>query len=54
VKLVCEYKGILPKVLIQARQIYERFNADSIAEADDARLEYFTKKVFPKIKDSIQ
>lgn len=54
VKLICEYKGILPKVLIQARQIYERFDADSIAEADDARLEYFTKKVFPKIKDSIQ
>ncbi|XP_056166677.1 protein NUCLEOLAR FACTOR 1-like isoform X2 [Syzygium oleosum] len=54
VKLVCEYKGILPKVLIQARQIYERFDADSIAEADDARLEYFTKEVFPKIKDSIQ
>lgn len=26
-------------------QIYERFNADSIAKADDARLEYFTKKV---------
>ncbi|XP_048134346.1 U3 small nucleolar RNA-associated protein 25-like isoform X2 [Rhodamnia argentea] len=54
VKLVCEYKGVLPKVLIQARQIYERFDADSISEADDARLEYFTKKVFPKIKDSIQ
>ncbi|XP_030523611.2 U3 small nucleolar RNA-associated protein 25 isoform X2 [Rhodamnia argentea] len=54
VKLVSVYKGILPKVLIQARQIYERFDADSIAEADDARLEHFTKKVFPKIKDSIQ
>ncbi|KAJ0095949.1 hypothetical protein Patl1_17055 [Pistacia atlantica] len=54
VKLVCEYKGVLPKVLLNVRQIYERFNADSIADADDARLEYFTKKVFPKIKDSIQ
>lgn len=54
VKLACEYKGVLPKVLLNVRQIYERFNADSIAKADDARLEYFTKKVFPKIKDSIQ
>ncbi|XP_044488167.1 U3 small nucleolar RNA-associated protein 25 [Mangifera indica] len=54
VKLVCQYKGVLPKVLLNVRQIYERFNADSIADADDARLEYFTKKVFPKIKDSIQ
>ncbi|KAJ8437065.1 hypothetical protein Cgig2_025912 [Carnegiea gigantea] len=42
--------------------VYERFDAESIAEVDDARLEYFTKKVcmelllrvFPNIKDSIQ
>ncbi|KAJ4711566.1 U3 small nucleolar RNA-associated protein 25-like [Melia azedarach] len=54
VKLACEYKGVLPKVLLNVRQIYERFNADSIADVDDARLEYFTKKVFPKIKDSVQ
>lgn len=26
-------------------QIYERFDADSMTQADDARLEYFTKKV---------
>ncbi|KAH9774282.1 U3 small nucleolar RNA-associated protein [Citrus sinensis] len=45
VKLACEYKGVLPKVLLNVRQIYERFNADSIAKADDARLEYFTKKI---------
>lgn len=54
VKLVCEYKGVLPKILLQVRQIYERFDADSIVDADDARLDYFSKKVFPKIKDSIQ
>ncbi|XP_027148863.1 U3 small nucleolar RNA-associated protein 25-like [Coffea eugenioides] len=54
VKLVCLYKGVLPKVLIPVRQIYERFEADSIADADDARFQYFCKKVFPKIKDSIQ
>ncbi|KAL0426679.1 UNVERIFIED_CONTAM: Digestive organ expansion factor [Sesamum latifolium] len=35
-------------------QIYERFDTESIAEADDARLNYFCEKVFPKIKDSIQ
>ncbi|XP_035546121.1 U3 small nucleolar RNA-associated protein 25 isoform X1 [Juglans regia] len=54
VKLVCEYKGVLPKVLLQVRQIYERFDVDAIADADDARFEYFVKKVFPKIKDSVQ
>jgi U3 small nucleolar RNA-associated protein 25 len=35
-------------------QIYERFDAASITQVDDARLEYFTKKIFPKIKDSVQ
>lgn len=54
VKLVCEYKGVLPKVILQVRQIYERFDVDSIADADDARFDYFVKKVFPKIKDSVQ
>ncbi|KAF5728220.1 U3 small nucleolar RNA-associated protein 25 [Tripterygium wilfordii] len=54
VKLVCKYKGVLPKVLIQVPQIYCRFDAASVADADDARLDYFVKKVFPKIKDSIQ
>ncbi|CAO2824560.1 unnamed protein product [Amaranthus hypochondriacus] len=53
-KLSCEYKGVLPKVILQVRQVYERFNSDSIVEADDARLDYFIKKVFPKIKESIQ
>ncbi|KAL2340303.1 hypothetical protein Fmac_008243 [Flemingia macrophylla] len=51
VKLVCEYKGVLHKVLPDIRQIYERFNVDSIVEADDARFDYFVKKVFPRIKD---
>ncbi|KAI8573345.1 hypothetical protein RHMOL_Rhmol01G0269800 [Rhododendron molle] len=54
VKLVCEHKGVLPKVLLQVRQIYERFDAESAVDVDDARLEYFAKKVFPKIKDSVQ
>ncbi|XP_057978036.1 protein NUCLEOLAR FACTOR 1 [Malania oleifera] len=54
VKLICEYKGVLPKVLLQVRQIYERFDVDSIENSDDARLKYFSKKVFPKIKDSIE
>uniref|UniRef100_A0A7C8YSV0 U3 small nucleolar RNA-associated protein 25 n=1 Tax=Opuntia streptacantha TaxID=393608 RepID=A0A7C8YSV0_OPUST len=53
-RLSCEYKGVLPKVVLPVRQVYERFDAESIGEADDARLEYFTKKVFPKIKDSMQ
>ncbi|KAG5566397.1 hypothetical protein RHGRI_002094 [Rhododendron griersonianum] len=45
VKLVCEHKGVLPKVLLQVRQIYERFDAESAVNVDDARLEYFAKKV---------
>ncbi|KAG6780177.1 hypothetical protein POTOM_013031 [Populus tomentosa] len=52
VKLICQYKGVLPKVSDQVRQIYQRFDADSVAEADNARLDYFVQKVFPKIKDS--
>lgn len=54
IKLACEYKGVLEKVLLPVRQIYERFDADSMTQADNARLEYFTKKIFPKIKDSVQ
>lgn len=54
VKSVTEYKGVLPKVLLQVRQVYERFDVASIVDADDSRLEYFTQKVFPKIKDSVE
>ncbi|KAI3805579.1 hypothetical protein L1987_28094 [Smallanthus sonchifolius] len=54
VKLLHEHKGVLPKVLLQVRQIYERLDTESIVDADDARLDYFKKKVFPKIKDSVQ
>ncbi|KAK9104212.1 hypothetical protein Scep_021056 [Stephania cephalantha] len=54
VKSVTEFKGVLPKVLLQVRQIYERFDASSIIDADDARFDYFVQKVFPKIKDSLQ
>ncbi|KAL6508500.1 hypothetical protein OROHE_021633 [Orobanche hederae] len=54
VKLECKYKGVLPKILIPVRQIYERFDTESIVDADDARLKYFCEKVFPKIKDSVQ
>ncbi|XP_017236482.1 protein NUCLEOLAR FACTOR 1 isoform X1 [Daucus carota subsp. sativus] len=54
VKLDYDHKGVLPKVLLQVRQIYQRFDAESIVDVDDARLAYFSQKVFPKIKDSIQ
>ncbi|XP_050117657.1 protein NUCLEOLAR FACTOR 1-like [Malus sylvestris] len=54
VKLVHEHKGVLPKVVHQVRQIYQRFDADSIQHFDDARFEYFTTKVFPKIKHSVE
>nr|GEX46419.1 U3 small nucleolar RNA-associated protein 25 isoform X1 [Tanacetum cinerariifolium] len=54
VKLLCEHKGVLPKVLLQVRQIFERIDTESIVDADDARLDYFKNKVYPKIKDSVQ
>ncbi|KAL8115299.1 protein NUCLEOLAR FACTOR 1 isoform X1 [Apium graveolens] len=53
-KLDYDHKGVLPKVLLEVKQIYQRFDAESIEDVDDARLAYFSKKVFPKIKDSIQ
>ncbi|EPS59695.1 hypothetical protein M569_15110, partial [Genlisea aurea] len=54
VKLDCKHKGVLPKILTQVKQIYERFDTESVVEADDARLKYFSEKVFPTIKDSVQ
>ncbi|MED6148963.1 hypothetical protein PIB30_057880 [Stylosanthes scabra] len=54
VKVVCDYKGVLHKVLPKITQIYARFHIDSIVDADDARFDYFVKKVFPRIKDSDQ
>ncbi|KAL9244248.1 hypothetical protein vseg_018045 [Gypsophila vaccaria] len=53
-RLSCEHKGILQKVVMQVRQVYERFDSKSIVDADDARLDFFVTKVFPKIKDSLQ
>ncbi|PKU62033.1 hypothetical protein MA16_Dca012142 [Dendrobium catenatum] len=43
-KLISKHKGVLHKVLLQVRQAYERFEASSIIDTDDARLEYFSKK----------
>ncbi|KAJ6852080.1 U3 small nucleolar RNA-associated protein 25 isoform X2 [Iris pallida] len=54
VKLRSEYKGVLSKVLGEVRQVYERFDASSIVDVDDSRLEYFSQKVYPKIKDSLE
>ncbi|XP_076894454.1 protein NUCLEOLAR FACTOR 1-like [Bidens hawaiensis] len=54
VKLLHEHKGVLPKVLLQVSQIYERIDTESIEDEHDSRLDYFKKKVFPKFKDSVQ
>ncbi|XP_066359435.1 protein NUCLEOLAR FACTOR 1-like isoform X1 [Miscanthus floridulus] len=51
IKMVTEYAGVLPKIQLEVRQVYERFDASSIAEADDARFDYFCNKVYPKIQD---
>ncbi|KFK43953.1 hypothetical protein AALP_AA1G196000 [Arabis alpina] len=53
-KLACKYKRVHGKVLLPVQQIYERFDADSMSQVDEARLEYFSKKIFPNIKDSVQ
>ncbi|XP_074307708.1 protein NUCLEOLAR FACTOR 1-like isoform X2 [Silene latifolia] len=53
-RLSCEYKGILKKVVVPVRQVYERFDPKSIVDDDEDRLQYFITKVFPKIKDSMQ
>uniref|UniRef100_A0A0D9WEQ2 UTP25 NTP hydrolase-like domain-containing protein n=1 Tax=Leersia perrieri TaxID=77586 RepID=A0A0D9WEQ2_9ORYZ len=52
VKLVTEYKGVLSKIQFEAPQVYERFDASSITEADDARFDHFCQKVYPKIQES--
>ncbi|KAL5225149.1 hypothetical protein ABZP36_011788 [Zizania latifolia] len=52
VRLVTEYKGVLSKIQFEAPQVYERFDASSITEADDARFDHFCKKVYPKIQES--
>ncbi|MFS7918496.1 putative digestive organ expansion factor, predicted [Helianthus anomalus] len=43
VNLLREHEGVLPKVLLQVTQIYERID-DTELIAPDARLEYFKKK----------
>ncbi|KAL6597893.1 hypothetical protein ACP70R_046698 [Stipagrostis hirtigluma subsp. patula] len=51
VKMVTDYPGVLPKIQLEVRQVYERFDASSISEAHDARFDYFCNKVYPKIQD---
>lgn len=52
--LKTKHEGVLSEVLLQVRQVYERFDVPAITDADDARFDYFCKKVFPKIKDSTE
>nr|XP_017232808.1 PREDICTED: digestive organ expansion factor-like isoform X1 [Daucus carota subsp. sativus] len=54
VKLECKYKGVLRKASPQVKQIYEKFDANSIGDVDGARFAYFSTKVFPKMKSSFQ
>ncbi|WVZ87244.1 hypothetical protein U9M48_033914 [Paspalum notatum var. saurae] len=51
IKMVAEYSGVLQKIQLEVRQVYERLDASSITEADDARFDYFCNKVYPKIQD---
>lgn len=52
VKLVTEFTGVLPKIQLDIRQVYERFDASSVGESDDARFDYFCTRVYPKIQES--
>ncbi|KAF6161386.1 hypothetical protein GIB67_009265 [Kingdonia uniflora] len=54
VRSVTEHKGVLAKVLLEVRQVYERFDVTSFDEEHDARFNFFTKKVFPKINHCIE
>jgi hypothetical protein len=45
IKLKAQYPGVLSKVIPKVRQLFERVPCASVAAADDARFEYFTKQV---------
>ncbi|CAM6111222.1 unnamed protein product [Calypogeia fissa] len=54
VKIRCEYEGVLAKVVLQVRQVYEKIDCSGITDVDDARFEFFVKQIFPKLKNSFQ
>ncbi|GAQ80028.1 protein with digestive organ expansion factor domain [Klebsormidium nitens] len=54
IKLKAQSPGVLSKVIPRVRQLFERVPCGSAGLADDARFDYFTKQVFPRIKDSVQ
>lgn len=54
VKLRCEHHGVLSKVLLQVRQVYERVICTSLTEVDEARFKLFTKQVIGPLRESLQ
>ncbi|KAI5074322.1 hypothetical protein GOP47_0010283 [Adiantum capillus-veneris] len=54
VKLRCEYPGVLSKMLLQVRQVYERISCTSLTDVDEARFKLFTKQIFGPLKESLQ
>lgn len=54
VKLRCEHHGVLSKVLLQIRQVYERVICTSLIDVDEARFKLFSKQVIGPLKDSLQ
>ncbi|KAL2612430.1 hypothetical protein R1flu_024122 [Riccia fluitans] len=54
VKTRCHYEGVLNRIVLQVRQVYEKLDCNSITNVDDTRFEFFTKEVFPRIKNSLQ
>lgn len=50
IKLRAQYPGVLSKVIPKVRQLFERVPCASVAAADDARFEYFTKQVGKSVR----
>ncbi|KAH7277303.1 hypothetical protein KP509_39G044700 [Ceratopteris richardii] len=54
IKLRCKYPGVLSKIVIQVRQVYERIECSSLTDVDETRFKFFTKQVFAILKESMQ
>ncbi|XP_063233834.1 U3 small nucleolar RNA-associated protein 25 homolog isoform X2 [Bacillus rossius redtenbacheri] len=45
--------GTVCQVMVQLPQVFQKLDANSAAQAIEARFEYFTKKILPQYKDAI-
>ncbi|KXZ45449.1 hypothetical protein GPECTOR_54g190 [Gonium pectorale] len=52
-RLALSPRGVLGAVVPAVRQLFERFPAASPAAAADARFEFFSRAIWPRLKDSV-